>query len=277
MVARAKGGTKLAASLQDLKDRAKEIGVPGSLIRSNLHDRDQLQSIIDSFEKGKEGAKKMAVKPVAKAKAKAKVGRPSSRAPKKAVAATPVKRGRGRPKGSVNKKSTPVAAKKTPTRKVRSASNGDAGRNTLGKLNFRNRDGWNPREGSATDEIFKALVKTKGDRHAAYDLLKGKVSSIIPKKKRGGGTRDKAEQLEMLMYRIHRTLFDFAVQTGQHEKSENRVEYGTGGTGRNGSRSKPAARKAVSKAKPAVKRGRPAKAKAVPAKRGRPAKAKARR
>jgi hypothetical protein len=268
----------LAASLQDLKDRARELGVPGSLIRSNLHDRDQLQSIIDSFEKGKEGAKKMA-KPVAKAKAKAKVGRPSSRAPRKAAVATPVKRGRGRPKGSVNKKSTPVAAKKTATRKVRSTSNGDAGRNILGKLKFSNRDGWNPREGSATDEIFKALVKTKGDRHAAYDLLKGKVSSIIPKKKRGGGTRDKAEQLEMLMYRIHRTLFDFAVQTGQHKKSENRVEYGTGGTGRNGSRSKPAARKAVSKAKtkpkPAVKRGRPASAKAG-AKRGRP-KAKARR
>jgi hypothetical protein len=268
----------LAASLQDLKDRARELGVPGSLIRSNLHDRDQLQSIIDSFEKGKEGAKKMA-KPVAKAKAKAKAGRPSSRAPRKAAVATPVKRGRGRPKGSVNKKrSTPVAAKKTPTRKVRSVSNGDAGRNILGKLKFSNRDGWNPREGSATDEIFKALVKTKGDRHAAYDLLKGRVSSIIPKKKRGGGTRDKAEQLEMLMYRIHRTLFDFAVQTGQHEKSENRVEYGTGGTGRNGSRSKPAARKAVSKAKakPAVKRGRPASAKAG-AKRGRPVKAKARR
>jgi uncharacterized low-complexity protein len=35
----------------------------------------------------------------------------------------------------------------------------------------------------------------------------------------------------MLRYRISRTLFDFAVQTGQHEVAKNRVQYGTGGTG----------------------------------------------
>ena len=54
----------------------------------------------------------------------------------------------------------------------------------------------------------------------------------------------------MLAYRIARTAWDFALKTGQHEKAENRVEYGTGGTG--AGVWKPA-KKATAKARTATK------------------------
>ena len=62
----------------------------------------------------------------------------------------------------------------------------------------------------------------------------------------------------MLRYRISRTAFDFAVRTGQHEPSDNRVEYGTGGTG-NGTFKHAKAKKSAPKAssKPKAKKTTP--------------------
>lgn len=243
------------AGLQELRDRAKALNIPSSLIRQNMNNAAALETLIAGFEKGQKlvssvkaknkGGSKVAVK--AKAKAKAKVGRPATRRPVERKHSP--RRSVAKAKPKVTK---PVARKKT--------SSDGSGRHLLGKINFNQTDGWNPRDGSAPDRIIKALKKAKGNRSAAFDALKKDVWDFVGKTKANGEKRDREDAFEMLRYRISRTLFDFAKQTGQHEVSTNRVKYGTGGTG---------------KAKPkAAKRGRPAKKAAVPAKakRGRPAK-----
>jgi hypothetical protein len=268
----------MAASILELKEQAHKLGIPSSLIRANLHDRAELQKVIASFEKGKahvesvtakakakpqiqkKGAT-MAVKAKAKVKAAAKRGRPKGSTNKAKATATVVKRGRGRPKGSTNK------SKSVATRTVRKSSNGDAGRNILGRINFKKRTGWNPREGSATFIIFEALVANDADREKVYKKLAKRAGKLFP---------NAANPDAMLKYRIARTLFDFAVQTGQHTKATNRAEYGTAGTG-NGTRSKRKGKAVVKKATAGRttgrKRGRPKgstnKPKAAPVKRGR--------
>jgi hypothetical protein len=73
--------------------------------------------------------------------------------------------------------------------------------------------------------------KSRGNRAKAFEILKADVWDFVGKVKRNGEKRTKSEAEAMLRYRISRTLFDFAVQTGQHEVAKNRVQYGTGGTG----------------------------------------------
>ena len=272
-----KGGT-LAGSLQQLQAQCKELGVPGSLIRRHMNDADQLQSLIESFEKGKahvKEVKKMA-RPVARAKARKRprpkaitlkgrkttveeepkpTRKPATRKPAARKATATVAK---RPKRTAVKTTArkPVARKPV-ERKVTRKKSADAGRHEIGSINFNKTTGWNPREGSITSDIFDALKACKGDRDKAYTYLLKKypISEWVPVKKPNGVRRTKAEQEAMLRYRINRTLWDFAIQTGQHDKSENRIEYGSG----NGK----------AKAAPARRTAKP-KPKAAPARRGRP-------
>lgn len=179
-------------------------------------------------------------------------------AKKKSAAKAPVKKQTGRKntaKNSGRKASTPAKSKGAQAKRS-SNSNGNGGRNTLDSIDFSATDGWNPRAGSAPDQIIKCLKKFRGNRTKAFEALKGDVWNFVGRKKQNGEKRDKREAHEMLKYRISRTLWDFAMRTGQHEASANRVEYGTGGTGE-GTFKRAKAGRAQKASKPAAKRGRP--------------------
>lgn len=253
------------ARLAELRKTAKGMGIaPNAVLKATTVSA--LEKVI-ADHKHKNGNSK----PKAKAKAKAK-----------AKVAKAVKKVSGR-KASTPAKSKGAKAK----RSSNSNGNGNGGRNTLGNIDFSVTDDWNPRSGSAPDRIIKCLKKFRGNRTKAFEALKGDVWDFVGKKKANGTKRTKAEAESMLKYRIHRTLWDFAMRTGQHEASANRVKYGTGGTGEG--TFKPAkAGRAQKASKPNPKLGRPKGSKNAPkaqkaaqkrttgAKRGRP-KAKARR
>lgn len=252
------------ATLAELRKRAKDMGIAATVIRS-ADSASELQSIIDDHDGGK--SKKSAKRVVKKAVAKKKTAKKETG------------KKRGRPVGSKNSKKSAEKVKPAAS-KSKSAKTGKAkrstgsrtssyeakgGRNTLGKVDFRITDGWNPREGSAPDLIIKALKRNKGDREKTFDDLWPDRKLFVGPTLRNGKKRELRGPMPsyeaMLKYRIARTLWDFAMQTGQHESSENRVEYGTGGTGNGsfktakktakarsaGKASKPAAKKTASK------------------------------
>jgi hypothetical protein len=239
------------AGMQALRKQAKQAGVSAKEIRSAESSAELRQMIKSAGSNGGGSAprKKAAVK--------------------KAVAkASGAKRGRGRPKGSTNKST----AKRG--RPAKSASNGNGGRFLLSGVNFSQTDGWNPREGSVPDVIVKALRKAKGNRDKAFDALRPKLDSLVLKKTRDGRTRTKDERIDYLRYLISRNAWAFALATGQHERSENRAEYGTAGTG-TGAFKRGKTRKATGSSKTAKRgRGRPkgstSAKKSTGARRGRP-------
>lgn len=284
--------------VKELVSQAKELGVQGSLIRANLNDPDKLAEIVKIAEQGARAARKaQRVSKVKSSKGGSKVARPVARAKAKAKAKVTPKR--GRPVGSKNKpktttkttarKSTPVRkptrttarktttarkpAPKTTARKPARKGSDEPKRNTLGRPNFSKTDGWNPREGSAVEEIWLALKRAKGDRDKAFEALKKDVWLYVGKTKADGTKRPRTEEAggayHMLRYRISRTLFDFMLQTDQHDVAEGRVPYGSG---TNGNKSKPARKAAVTKAtkRTATKPARKPATKATTAKRGRP-------
>ena len=223
-------------TLAALKRKAKSAGVPVSDIRK-AKTADEVQTLIDN--RNGTGSKPAARKAVKKATTrKAVVKKASKRAP--AVKSTA---------GKAKRPATKPAAK-TPTR-----SSTKSGRHIIEGVDFTATKNWNARVGSAPDRIMTALRKSKGDREKAFDTLQADVWDFVGKVKRNGEKRTKAEAHAMLRYRIARTLWDFVTKTGQHKKSTNRIEYGTGPN-----------------AQPKPKRGRPAKKAAVtaPKRRGRP-------
>jgi hypothetical protein len=115
--------------------------------------------------------------------------------------------------------------------RVQRTMQGNGGRHLIEGVNFRQTDGWNPRPGSAPDRIINELRKAKGNRETVFNVLKPEASKFVARVKTNGEKRSKAEMHEMLRYRISRTLWDFAMRTGQHEASDKRAEYGTAGTG----------------------------------------------
>ena len=246
------------ATLAELRKEAKGMGIPATAIRGAENAR-ELQKIIDSHGSGNS-------KPVAKKKGAVKK---SAVAKKKSGA---VKKSATVKKSSASSKKSP--AKSTTAKRTSAAKrDGDSGRHLLDSVNYSNTDGWNPRKGSAPDRIVNALRKFKGNRSKVFDFLKGDVWDFAGKKKRDGSKRTKAEAEAMLVYRIARTDWDFALRTGQHEKSENRVEYGTGGTGagtfkRAGSTKKQSTTK---KSNSSAKSTKSTAKKSTGAKRGRPA------
>lgn len=150
-----------------------------------------------------------------------------------------------RPKKSATRTSAPAAKSATAGKAKRqtAASNGDEpGRMTVGKIDYMEDEGWNPREGSVTWEIFRALKKAKDNVEKAIEALTPRLSELTPSKRRDGTKLNKAERIDILRYRVNRTRFDFAVKTGQHEPSTNRKEYTRASS--NGQKTKPRAKKA---------------------------------
>jgi hypothetical protein len=195
-------------TIGQLRKSAKEMGIAPASIRGATS-APELQALIMDFMTNGASTAKPARKP---------------------AKTTPARRGRP-PKStkSVPVKSKP-AAKSTSTGKAkRSASangNGDAGRHMLTGIDYTVTDGWNPREGSPPDLIIRALRRFKGNRGKVFDHLLPNVKNFVGSKMADGTKRDKASTERMLAYRISRTAWDFAMRTGQHEKSENRAEYG---------------------------------------------------
>jgi hypothetical protein len=234
------------AKLAQLRKQAQKLGMPASDIRNARTAEDLEQAIADFEGNGSSTpAKKRAV--VKKAVAKKSAGKSAPAKPK--------------------------ATAKRPTTAKAKASNGNGGRNVLGTIDWNNSDGWNARSGSAPDRIVKALRKFKGDRAKTFDFLSDDMWDFVGKKMRDGSKRTKADAEAMLRYRIARTAWDFAMQTGQHEKSENRATYGTAGTGSGAykaTKSPRKASKATAKAKPTPKAKKAPKAAEAPKRRGRP-------
>lgn len=204
-----------ALKLPALRQQAKKLGMASKALRTA--GREDLENYI--AENSDNGG-------TTKGKAKAKT------AVKKAVAAK-----KSAKKSAPAKKSRTSGKAKRQTAQKASTSSYEAkgGRNTLDGVNFSETDGWNPRPGSAPDVIVKALRKFKGNRTKVYEHLLPNIGDFVKAKKSDGSAWEKGDgpgsRKGMLKYRIARTAWQFAIQTGQHEKSDNRVTYGTGGTG----------------------------------------------
>ena len=252
------------ATLAELRKEARTLGIPReSILRANTPAK--LQSVIEDYNahngvgskaRGTRAVKKSVARtasaPVKKAVAKKTVAKKAVTKKATATRATAVKK-------SASSKSLPAAkstrgkAKRTtaayPTRgttptgrpkKAASAPPRDYmkkereksdGRFTLNGIDYGQTDGWNPRPGSAPDVILKSLRKYRGNRFKVLQALMPDLWDFVGRSKMDGSRRTKEEGISMLKYRIARTDWDFALKTGQHEKSPNRVEYGSGDTG----------------------------------------------
>ena len=150
----------------------------------------------------------------------------------------PAKKKAAPAKKKATKNSTPAAKKSAPgakksatpkkAGKPKRQTSQDGGRNMVGSLDFSVTEGWNPREGSPVAVIFKALKKNRGNVAKTVEQLLPNVKDFVSSKKKDGTKRDKQEMRNQLLYRVNRTRWEFARRTGQHDPSENRVEYGTG-------------------------------------------------
>lgn len=180
-------------------------------------------------------------------------GKKNSPAKKKAVAkkskaTTPAKKKTAKK----NSKSKVTKNTKTPAKSKKSKKS-DGGRNMIGSLDFTNTDGWNPRDGSPVAAIFKMLKKKKGNVDAATDALLPDAKEYVSLKKRTGEKRTKDEIRDLLRYRVNRTKWEFARRTGQHDPSENRIEYGTGDYAKASKKTKKPAKASKSKTTKAKK------------------------
>lgn len=235
------------ASLPALRKEAKALGISIAKLREATS-ASELKALIAEAQDGKPRKARKAV-------------RKATKASRSRTATTRKASAKSRPA-----RKAPAAKSTTGKAKRPSTTSGKSGRNLLGSVDFNKTKGWSPRAGSAPDRIIKALKKARGNRESAFNALRADVWDFVGKVRRNGEKRTKAEAEAMLRYRISRTLFDFACQTGQHKVSTNRIQYGTGPHAQNGRKTR---RKATAKAKPAAKRGRPARKPA--AKRGRKA------
>lgn len=229
------------AALAVLRKKAKEMGIAAAVIRS-ASTAEELEAIMDDHNDDGGSTKPRKKSAVKKSAAKKKSGT------KKAIS-----KSRG-------VKSKPAASRKSSGKAKRSTTgtNGyvaKGGRNLLDGVDFSVTDGWNAREGSPPDRIVRSLRKHRGNREKTFEALKSDVWDFVGKKMRNGTKRSKSDAEAMLRYRISRTAWDFAMRTGQHDKAENRVQYGTGGTGTGtwkpkkaaGRKTKATAKKATSK------------------------------
>jgi len=196
----------MATQMQSLRNKAKLLGIDTAAIRK-AKTVSELQDLILNGDAP------------APTPAKRKPGRPAKATTTRK--ATPAKRGRPA-------KATPKPVAKKTAIRTPASTNGDAGRIELGDVDFSVTDGWNARPGSAPDRIIGALRRFKGNRAKVFDFLSGDVWEFVGRKLRDGSRRSQASADDMLRYRISRTAWDFAIKTGQHEKSTNRAEYGTG-------------------------------------------------
>jgi hypothetical protein len=221
----------MATSLAKLRARAKKLRIPATQIRSA--GRDELESMIEDAEEYENGKPR---KKVVRKKASRKgVVRKAVR--KSATKSAPAKSTKAR-KGTAKRQTT----RKTATRKTTKASGNSngyqakGGRNVLEDVDYSPHEDWNPRPGSAPDRIIRAMRKFRGNREKVYEFLLPDIDDFVKPKRADGSKWEKGDvgtntRRGMLKYRIARTAWQFAVQTDQHDKATNRVEYGTGGTG----------------------------------------------
>lgn len=268
----------MALSLAKLRRQARLAGVPTPVVRGATSAEELKDIIADhtAHENGRERTKpRKKVKTAARStrRTASKTGRTSVPARKSAKTGEAKRRSTATRPSKPRKPVTRGGQKRTATKPRESGYVPKGGRNTLDGVNFTVTDGWNPRKGSAPDLIIRALRKFRGDRAKVFDHLWPSVGTFVSNTKRNGQKRTTQEKRDMLEYRIARTAWQFAVQTGQHEVAENRVTYGTGGTGngnykpvkKNARASKPAA-KPKPKAKPSrTSTARPKRAATKPA------------
>ena len=234
----------MAESVIQMRRRAVKQGIDGARGMSP----DELRAALN-------GAGSSSKRKVVRKKVSKKVTKPAAKATKKNVRKATRK---------------PAAAKQTRKPATRASnSNGDGGRNMIGRVNFSNTEGWNPREGGSRHTIWLALKKAKGDRDKAYNALLSSINDHVPARKGDGSKRTKAEKQAYLRYQVNRVLFDFVTKTGQHEISSNRVEYGTGGTGAGVFKRAKGAKQSTRKPAKAQKRSQ-SRTKPAAKKRGRP-------
>jgi hypothetical protein len=145
-----------------------------------------------------------------------------------------------------------VPARKAAAPKKAAPRNGDSGRATIGKVDYSvESEAWKPRKGSAVEKIWKSLKKNRDNVDKVFTELRPNIGEYVHSKKNDGTTRTKAEKEATLKYRINRTRFEYAVRTGQHESSTNRVEYGTGPYAKGNGSTKAPAKKSTPVRKPA--------------------------
>jgi len=204
----------VAENVLKMKKRAVELGM--SKADAKKASRKELEAFLRDAENG--GGSKSAGKSVVK---KAVAKKKGTAAKKSARKQTERKQTARKASGT----SRPKAAKAS------SNGNGDLGRAgiAVSELDWNaESDDWNPRAGGPVERLFKALKKARGNVDKAFDALSGDVWDFVGRKKRDGSKRSKPEAENMLRYRLNRTLWEFATRTGQHERAENRVEYGHG-------------------------------------------------
>jgi len=200
----------MATTLGQLRQSAKALGIPVGDIRGASSE--ELQALITEHLNG---------------------GSTKTKAPARKTRTAPARKTTAARKTATRKtaasaKSKP-AAKSTMGKAKRSTSgtgNG-SGRHLLVDVDYNQTENWNAREGSAPDLIVKALRRFKGNRAKVFDALVPKIGTFVNPKDSQGRKRSKENAEEMLRYRISRTAWDFAMKTGQHEKSTDRIEYGS--------------------------------------------------
>jgi hypothetical protein len=230
-------------SVATLRKQAREQGIPFSELRG-LTTEEEIQAVIDSHS-GKSS------RPVVKKKSRATVA-----AKKKTTARKSAARKSTAKRSTAKRTTAKTTARKSTARKsAASARRSEGGRNLIESVDFSQTDGWNPREDSAPDRIFRALKRARGNRQKAFEILLPDLWDFVNKTDSRGERNSKAKAEWLLRYRISRTLWDFAKKTGQHEPASNRATYGEGGTGIGVSGGMPVALRPDNIGKPSFKRG----------------------
>ena len=144
------------ATLAALRKRAKSLGIAASVIRGATS-ADELEDIIQDYDDGDNGngsrSKKTAKKAVKKAAGKTAVKKSKPKAKPKASAKKSTKKvsapkatGRGTRKVASSKSVPAKSQKRGAQAKRRATADDDAGRFILGDIDYRETEGWNPRE-----------------------------------------------------------------------------------------------------------------------------------
>jgi len=196
----------MATTLGQLRQFAKSLDIPVGDIRGASSE--ELQALISE-----------------------KLNGGGTKAPARKTRTAPARKTTVARKTAASAKSKPAAKSTTGKAKRSTSGTGNgSGRHLLVDVDYNQTENWNAREGSAPDLIVKALRRFKGNRAKVFDALVPKIGTFVNPKDSQGRKRSKENAEEMLRYRISRTAWDFAMKTGQHEKSTDRVEYGSNAT-----------------------------------------------
>src|SRR5262245_62529504 len=180
------------ATLQDLRSKAKDLGIPTAKIRKATTAPALQALIVDAVMNGG-GAPAPTRKTTTRKPAPRKATTPTRKAPAKKAPA----------------RSTAPAKKAAAVKKVAS-QNGDAGRHVLGDdIDFSNITNWNARPGSIPDKIIKSLRKYRGDRERVFNALLPNIWDYVGRRMADGSKGTQAWEGESLRTRITRAFGDY--------------------------------------------------------------------